>query len=304
MKDPLIAQALPIDTAAVEDASEVMSNLSKPLWTEGSRLATIASGWEEALINFGVRVLLAIVLFFVGRWLIKHIKRFIDGVMRRRQLEGVAVSLINSLLVAGLYIVLGIAIAGTLGVQSVSFAAVLASMGLAVGMALSGQLQNLAGGVILVITKPFTIGHYIQAEGVEGTVKSVSLFHTVITTLENKTVYIPNGALSSGVIINFNEANIRRLEWIIGVDYDADIDRAIALLHQLIQADKRMLTEPEPFVSIKALSASSVDIVVRTWVCVDDYRDVLFGFNLLVLKEFQRAGISFPFPQVTISQRP
>lgn len=299
----LVAQVLPVDSAQIQDASSVVSNITKPIVAHKGQFLPLLDGWKEAFINFGIRVALAILLFFLGRWLIGYIRRFIMGIMLRRKLEGVAVSLINSLIVAGLYLALGIGIASTLGIQSVSFAAVLASMGLAIGMALSGQLQNLAGGVIIVVTKPFSIGNYIQAQGVEGVVKSVSLFHSVISTVENKTVYIPNGSLSSGVIVNFNEANTRRIEWIIGIDYASDVDKAIALLEKLVLEDERILQEPSHFVAIKMLNASSIDLVVRAWVRTEDYVTTLHDFNRSVLLTFTQAGINFPFPQMTISKR-
>ena len=182
--------------------TKVVTDITKPIDINEHKILSLFDGWKEGLINFGIRVLLAIVFFFVARWLINGFVRLLKGIMNRRNLTGVAVSLINSIVIALLYIAVGIGIVSILGVKSVSLAAVLASMGLAVGMALSGQLQNLAGGVIIVITKPFGIGDFIQAQNVEGTVKSVNLFHTVITTIENKVIFIPNGALSSGVIIN------------------------------------------------------------------------------------------------------
>jgi small-conductance mechanosensitive channel len=193
--------------------------------------------------------------------------------------------------------------ASALGVQSVSFAAVLASMGLAVGMALSGQLQNLAGGVIIVVTKPFTIGNYIQAQNVEGIVQSVSLFHTVITTLENKKIYIPNGALSSGVIVNVNSVSERRLEWTIGIDYDSDVDKAIELLYELLRKDERVLNDPAPYVAVSALADSSVNLIARAWVKTEDFGITNHDFNRTVFLAFNEAGINFPFPQVTVSHR-
>ena len=223
--------------------------------------------------------------------------------MNRRNLTGVAVSLINSIVIALLYIAVGIGIVSILGVKSVSLAAVLASMGLAVGMALSGQLQNLAGGVIIVITKPFGIGDFIQAQNVEGTVKSVNLFHTVITTIENKVIFIPNGALSSGVIINPTAQDTRRLQWTFGIDYDSDVDKALVILRQLLEADDRVLKTEDIYIGVSALNDSSVDVLVRAWVNISDVLAVTHGFNLTVFHAFNEAGISFPFPQITVSHR-
>ena len=260
MTDKLICQVLPVNTNEIEQARNVVSDMTKPIVTNEHSLWSMLDGWKEALLNFGIRVLLAIIIFFIGRWLIGRISKFLSH-------------------------------------------AVLASMGLAVGMALSGQLQNLAGGVIIVVTKPFTIGNYIQAQNVEGIVQSVSLFHTVITTLENKKIYIPNGALSSGVIVNINSVSERRLDWTIGIDYDSDVDKAIALLHELLKKDERILSDPAPYVGVSALSASSVNLLVLAWVKTANYAPTNHDFNKAVFLAFNEAGINFPFPQVTVSHR-
>ncbi len=300
----LLAQVLPVDSSAVESANSIVAGMTAPVLTEKNfQLERLLHEWGEAFVNFGIRVVLAVLLFFVGAWLIKRLRRFIERILLGRQIEGVAISLINSIVVALLYIALGIGIASTLGVQSVSFAAILASMGLAIGMALSGQLQNLAGGVIIVLTKPFSIGNYIEAQGVQGRVRSVTLFHTIITTPENKVIYIPNGGLSNNVIVNFNEATTRRLEWVIRIDYDSDTDKALALLHELLKRDERIMQTPEPYVAVQTLGPSSIDLVVRAWVDREQVIVVSHDFNKAVLDAFKAAGISFPFPQLTISKR-
>lgn len=300
----LLAQSLPADSSAGNGLSASVREMTSPL-IEGDSwdLARVFSGWQEALLNFGIRVLLAILLFALGSWLIKRLRRLLLSFMLKRQVEGVGSSLIASIVVALLYLGLGVGVISLLGIQSVSFAALLASMGLAVGMALSGQLQNLAGGVIIVLTKPFSIGNYIQAQTVEGTVRSVTLFHTLITTPENKMIYIPNGILSNGVIVNFNAASTRRVEWIVGIDYASDVDEALLILSRLVERDDRVLNEPEYFVGVHALADSSVNLVLRAWVRSEDYIPVLFDMNKSIFDSFNRAGIAFPFPQVTISQR-
>lgn len=300
---PLLLKYLPLFMSQNDSTKEVVSGMTQPIHINEHKFLTMLEGWKDGLINFGIRVLLAIVFFFIARWVINAIIRVLKGIMDRRNLTGVAVSLINSIVIALLYIAVGIAVISILGVKSVSLAAVLASMGLAVGMALSGQLQNLAGGVIIVVTKPFAIGDFIQAQNVEGTVKSVSLFHTVITTIENKVIFIPNGALSSGVIINPTAQDTRRLQWTFGIDYDSDVDKALVILRELLEADERVLKENELYIGVSALNASSVDILVRAWVNVSDVLAVTNGFNLTVFHAFNEVGISFPFPQITVSHR-
>ena len=300
---PLLLKYLPLFMSQNDSTKEVVSGMTQPIHINEHKFLTMLEGWKDGLINFGIRVLLAIVFFFIARWVINAIIRVLKGIMDRRNLTGVAVSLINSIVIALLYIAVGIAVISILGVKSVSLAAVLASMGLAVGMALSGQLQNLAGGVIIVVTKPFAIGDFIQAQNVEGTVKSVSLFHTVITTIENKVIFIPNGALSSGVIINPTAQDTRRLQWTFGIDYDSDVDKALVILRELLEADERVLKENELYIGVSALNASSVDILVRAWVNVSDVLAVTNGFNLTVFHAFNEAGISFPFLKITVSHR-
>ena len=175
-------------------------------------------------------------------------------------------------------------------------------MGLAVGMALSGQLQNLAGGVIIMVTKPFGIGDFISAQGSEGTVRAVKLFHTEVLTPDNKTTFIPNGALSSNVIVNFSHEGLRRVEWIIGIEYDEDVTRVRGVIQSLLQRDERVLTSPEPTIVLHQLNSSSVDILVRAWVASSDLWAVYWDFNERVYAAFNEQGIGFPFPQLTLHQ--
>lgn len=304
MKPILLAGGLPtIDSATKHSTDSLLHNLTRPLMGTGNSWEQIGQEWLTGFINFGIRVVLAVVLFFLGRLAIKYLTKFFRATIAKRAVEGVAATLLDSLFVAILYIVLGISIAVLLGVKSVSFAAVLASMGLAIGMALSGQLQNLAGGVILMVTKPFQIGDFIEAQNESGTVQAVTLFHTRISTPENKMIFIPNGILSSGVVINYSHASTRRVEWIFGVEYGQDFEEAKQLLEHLINSDTRVLQEPVcPFVALKTLNASSVDLVVRAWVKSEEVWDVFFDYNRRVYAEFNKAGINFPFPQLTVHQ--
>lgn len=303
MKPFFVAQVLPVDSTASERASSFVDGLTAPITTRTFDWEQIAHDWLMGATNFGIRVVLAIVLFFLGRYLIRLLTSFLRRILERRQVEGVAITLFNSLFIALLYIILGICIAVMLGVKSVSFAAVLASMGLAIGMALSGQLQNLAGGVIIMVTKPFKIGDAIVAQGESGIVRAVSLFHTHLRTFDNQAIYIPNGILSSGVITNISEANVRRVEWIISIDYDSDYQAAHDLLREIIIRDERIQASPEPIIALHALGQSSLDIIVRAWVESDNYWTVFWEVNEQVLREFRQHHISFPFPQLTISKR-
>lgn len=298
------AQILPADSAAGSELKEAIGAATQPLnldikhWFSRSMLEE----WLNAGINFGLRVILVLVLFWLGKVVITRLKKIFNGILRRRNIEGVAVSLLDSVFTSILYIALFLFLAGVLGVKSVSFAAVLASMGLAVGMALSGQLQNLAGGVIIIVTKPFKLGDFISAQGTDGTVKAVRLFHTEVLTPDNKVVFIPNGTLSSSLVTNFSYEELRRVEWTIGIEYDEDYQRVRQVILALLQQDQRILTTPEPVIVLHKLNDSSVDILVRAWVASGDLWPVFWDFNERVYADFNAKGIGFPFPQLTVHQ--
>lgn len=304
MNPLFFAQILPADSAAGSELKEAIGAATQPLnldikhWFSRSMLEE----WLNAGINFGLRVILVLVLFWFGKVVITHLKKIFNGILRRRNIEGVAVSLLDSVFTAILYIALFLFLAGVLGVKSVSFAAVLASMGLAVGMALSGQLQNLAGGVIIIVTKPFKLGDFISSQGTDGTVKAVRLFHTEVLTPDNKVVFIPNSTLSSSLVTNFSHEELRRVEWTIGIEYDEDYQRVRQVILALLQQDQRILTTPEPVIVLHKLNDSSVDILVRAWVASGDLWPVFWDFNERVYADFNAKGIGFPFPQLTVHQ--
>ena len=304
MNPLFFAQILPADSAAGSELKEAIGAATQPLnldikhWFSRSMLEE----WLNAGINFGLRVILVLVLFWLGKVVITRLKKIFNGILRRRNIEGVAVSLLDSVFTSILYIALFLFLAGVLGVKSVSFAAVLASMGLAVGMALSGQLQNLAGGVIIIVTKPFKLGDFISSQGTDGTVKAVRLFHTEVLTPDNKVVFIPNSTLSSSLVTNFSHEDIRRVEWTIGIEYDEDYQRVRQVILALLQQDQRILTTPEPVIVLHKLNDSSVDILVRAWVASGDLWPVFWDFNERVYADFNAKGIGFPFPQLTVHQ--
>ena len=175
--------------------------------------------------------------------------------------------------------------------------------GVAIGMALSGNLQNFAGGLIILLFRPYKVGDYIDAStGASGTVKEIQIFHTILITPDNKMVYVPNGAMSSGVITNYSNLDTRRIEWNFGVDYGEDFEKVEKILRNIIKADQRILTAPAPFIELGELAASSVNIKVRVWVKSSDYWDVFFYMNQTVYATFNKEGINFPFPQLTVHQ--
>ena len=301
---PLLSAVLPVDSTATTQLTSALGTATQPRKLDVNNWFSRAmmNDWLNSGINFGIRVVLAILLFLIGRWVIRRLLRIFERILKRREIDGVAVTLLGSVLTALLYIALFLTLGGVLGVKSVSFAAVLASMGLAVGMALSGQLQNLAGGVIIMVTKPFSIGDYILAQTAEGSVRAVSLFYTEILTPDNKRIFIPNGILSSGVVVNYSHEETRRIEWTIGIEYDEDFARVRSAIESLLESDERVLKTPEPVIVLHKLNSSSVDVLVRAWVRSDDLWPVFWDFNRRVYEDFNKRGISFPFPQLTVHQ--
>ena len=260
----------------------------------------------QQLIDFGIRagerILIAVIVFIVGRFLISMLKNFVGRLMDKRKVDISIKTFVRSLVNILLTILLIISVVGALGVETTSFAALLASAGVAVGMALSGNLQNFAGGLIVLLFKPYKVGDWIESQGVSGTVKEIQIFHTILTTADNKVIYVPNGAMSSGVVTNYSNQVTRRVEWIVGIDYGEDYDKVQEVVYEILAADKRILNEPAPFVALHALDASSVNVVARVWVNSSDYWGVYFDINKAIYEPFNEKGINFPFPQLTVHQ--
>lgn len=253
-------------------------------------------------VNAGGRVLGAVIIFVVGRFIISFLNRLVAKIMARRHFDPSVQSFVRSLVNILLTILLIIAVVSKLGVETTSFAALLASAGVAVGMALSGNLQNFAGGLIVLLLRPYKVGDLIESQGVLGTVNEIQIFHTILVTADNKMIYIPNGSLSSGTVVNYSRQPTRRVEWIVGVEYGEQMAKVEQVVNTLIQADDRILPSPEPFVALHALDSSSVNVVIRVWVKSDDYWAVYFDMNKAIYETFNREGIGFPFPQLTLHQ--
>lgn len=253
-------------------------------------------------IEIGKSILGAILIYIVGRFIIKQINRLVSKVLEKRKFEISVQTFLKSLLSLLLNLILAFAIIAKLGVETTSFAAILASAGVAIGMALSGNLSNFAGGLIILVFKPFKVGDYIDGQNASGTVKEIQIFHTILSTVDNKIIYVPNGSLSSNAIVNYSKQETRRAEWVFGVEYGEDFERVKAVLERIIAADERILQTPAPFIGLGSLSASSVDVKVRVWTKSSDYWDVVFDMNRVVYETFNKEGIGFPFPQLTVHQ--
>lgn len=254
------------------------------------------------LIHFSISLAIAIVVFYLGRFIIGRIYNLVDKLLARRRVEPSLTTFVLSLIRIVLYFILLVTVIGILGIETSSFLAIFASAGVAIGMALSGTLQNFAGGVLILLLKPFKVGDFIEAQGYAGTVKKIEMFNTVINTGDNKTIIIPNGGLSTGSINNSTAQPLRRVEWTVGISY-GDSPEAVrtAVLGTLFPSDPRILTDPAPLVAVSSLDDSAVTLVIRAWVAKENYWDVFFNFNERFYNELPSlAGISFPFPQVDV----
>lgn len=258
----------------------------------------------QTLIDLGVsaggRLLGALLIFVVGRFIISFLNRLVARIMVRRHIDASIQSFVRSLVNILLTVLLIIAVVSKLGVETTSFAALLASAGVAVGMALSGNLQNFAGGLIVLLLRPYKVGDLIESQGVVGTVHEIQIFHTILLTADNKVIYIPNGSLSSGTVVNYSREETRRVEWIVGVEYGQSYEKVEATVQSILAADSRILQNPAPFIALHALDASSVNVVIRVWVKAPDFWGVYFDTNRAIYDTFNREGIGFPFPQLTV----
>ena len=247
-----------------------------------------------------LKIVLALVIYFVGRQLIKWLIRIVDRAFARHDIEVSLRSFLRSLIKAVLMVVLILAIVQTLGVNTSSFLAIFASAGLAIGMALSGTLQNFAGGVVLLILRPYKVGDFIEAQGQSGTVESIGLFSTCLKTADNQTIYVPNNTISSSIIDNYSQSETRRVDWLLSISYGDDVDVARKEILAMLAEDKRILTDTAPVVWVKNLGSSSVDLTIRAWVKNEDYWGVFFEMNERMYKELPVKGINFPFPQMDV----
>ena len=268
------------------------------------KLALVTQQLIDSGIQAGGHILKAVMVFLVGRFLIRMLNRLVKRLMDKRNVDISIKTFVRSLVNILLTVLLIISVVGALGVETTSFAALLASAGVAVGMALSGNLQNFAGGLVILLFKPYKVGDWIDAQNVSGTVKEIQIFHTILTTADNKLIYVPNGALSSGVVTNYSNQTTRRVEWIVGVDYGEDYNKVEKVVREVLATDKRILDDPAPFIALHALDASSVNVVVRVWVNSADYWGVYFDINKAIYATFNEQGINFPFPQLTVHQAP
>lgn len=247
-----------------------------------------------------IKIVIALAIYFLGRWIVRRVVRLIDVAMERRKVDISLRSFMRNTVRVVFSLILVLIVVQTLGVNVTSLIAVFSAATLAVGMALSGTAQNFAGGVMILMMKPYRVGDYISAQGQSGTVREIKLFSTVITTTDNQTIYIPNNAIATAIIDNYTTAEQRRVDWTVGISYGDDVDVARETILAMLAADARILRETAPVVWVAALADSSVNLTVRAWVANADYWDVFFEYNERFYKELPKAGINFPFPQMDV----
>jgi small conductance mechanosensitive channel len=292
-------------TQAVADSIAATAEAAKTVF-ENKSPDEILHTLMDAAVRFGLKLLAALAIFAIGAWIIKQIRKGVHKRMTKRRGDDTALITFTDSLVGIILWILLIAISiGALGINTTSIAALLAAGGMAVGMSLSGTLQNFAGGIMLLVFKPFKSGDFIEAQGNTGTVKSMNIVSTTLLTRDNKTVIIPNGILSNGNITNYSAQSARRVEWTVNVPYGTDSEKVIGELMRIMKSDLRILaaSEPnilDPFAGLSAMKESSLEFIARAWVRTEDYWAVYFDINNEIYTELPQKGIHFPFPQLDV----
>lgn len=255
---------------------------------------------SEWCIWTGIKLVIAIAIYYIARWILHRILHIVDAIMTRREVERSLHSFCMTAVKTLGYIFILVMIISTLGFDTTIFVGMLASMGLAIGMALSGTLQNFAGGVMILVLRPYKIGDFIEANGVSGTVANIQLFTTMVYTADKKTIYIPNNMISTSIINNYSTSTTRRCSWKVSVAYGDNYDVIREAMLKIITRDERTLKDPMPIVRIDALADSAVVIEARAWVKNDDFWGLYDSVTEAFYKELPEAGANFPFPQLDV----
>jgi small conductance mechanosensitive channel len=248
-------------------------------------------------VEFGINVAIALAIFYVGKMVISMVVRGLRKVMRRQEVEKTLETFVCNLVRTVLLLFVIIAAIGQLGIETTSFIAVFGAAGLAVGLAMQGSLSNFAAGVLIVLFRPYRVGDFIEAAGINGVVEQVQILTTVLKTGDNKQIIVPNGQIMDSIITNYSANDTRRVDMVVGVSYGDDLDKVRSTIQELVAAEERILDEPACTIAVSALADSSVNFVVRPWVKTSDYWGVMFDLTEAIKKRFDKEGISFPFPQ-------
>ena len=296
-----------IDPEVINSVNDSIKNAADTLLQKAKEdPGTFMHDLGQAMLDFGLKLLAAFVIYFVGAWIIRRIKKALNRVFLRRNTEKTLASFISSLVSITLTVLLIVIAISTLGINTTSLAALLAAGGMAIGMALSGTVSNFAGGIMILVFKPFKVGDFINAQGYSGTVQSVTIVNTKIITTDNRLIIIPNGALSNGNIDNFNVMKLRRLDIEVHVEYGTDSDKCIELLNQIISEDPRILSSKEPgakdpFIALMSMDDSNISFITRSWVMAENYWPVKFDLNKAIFTELPKQGFHFEYPHVNVT---
>lgn len=300
----ILQTVTPADTAELNKIETVTRETLEHIAT--TPLEDLIPELLKEIINFGIKVLIALLIYFIGAWLIKKIRLMLHRIFEKRNTEKAIASFVESLTSIALMVILVIITVGTLGINTTSLAALLAAGGMAIGMALSGTVQNFAGGIMILVFKPFKAGDFIETEnGYSGTVTDVNIFSTKLTTTDNRIIVIPNGTLSNGTVNNFSMNTMRRIEWLVGVEYGTSAADVKGALKSIIDAESKILyistgAPEDPLIAVNALKDSAVEYVVRVWVKKEDYWSMFYKINEEIYTLLPKKGIGFPFPQMDI----
>jgi len=256
--------------------------------------------WNTVIIDWGTNLIFALLIFLVGKMIVKGITKLTTKLLERANVDAMLINFITAIVSAILLLFVVIAALSQLGIDTTSLVALVGAAGIAIGLALKDSLQNFASGVMLIVFKPFQVGHFVEAAGVMGTIESIGIFSTQMKTGDNKTLIIPNGNLYKGIIINYSAKPTRRVDMVFSIGYDDDIALAKSILMQLLEADERVLKDPEPVVNIAQLGASSIDFNVRPWVQSSNFWPVKWDMNEKVKQAFDAANIGIPYPQMDV----
>lgn len=288
---------------AASDSINAVAKLDEAIAAvSGLTVAEVTNIVVTFALSLGWKILKVAVVWLVGRWLTRRLISIVKLLMEKRNTNLTVRTFLLSFIDVVALIILLVIIISILGIDTSSFIALFASAGVAIGMALSGTLQNFAGGVIILLFRPFKVGDFIEAQGQTGTVKEIQIFNTLVQTGDNKTILVPNGPLSTGIINNYSRESLRRVDFSFSISYGDDYEKAKAVLEELIAADSRILNKPaEPFIALKSLSASSIDIVVRVWAAQADYWGIYFDMNKAVYETFPKRGLNFPYQTFTVN---
>ena len=287
--------------------ADTLNNIQAEIAAVAQKIATtptneLISEFIDKAVAFGLKVLAALLIYTLGVWIIRKVKKIIKGIFDRKKTDAAIASFAMSITSIALTVILIIITVGTLGIDTTSIATLLAGGGMAIGMALNGTVQNFAGGIMILIFKPFKSGDFIETQGFSGTVSEVTITSTKLSTVDNRVIVIPNGLLSNGIINNYSDRTIRRVEITVDVEYGSSSEKVISILQSLIKDDTRILKEPaEPFIRLSALKDSSIQFTIRLWVNASDYWGVYFDTIEKIYNELPKNGINFPFPQLDVN---